>query len=433
MNRKMFFKAVLAFVLMFGCVLLKSIEVDAAQMGAENAQTTEMEILIDIPNGFYKDTATVTFQVVGSNENSPKIVSVKARAGRKGPYLDVMESMTLDITDDCTVYVVATDENGKNYERSRAIQCFDKEKPTLNAAVSEGMLSIKAMDAGSGIKKIIVNGYEYLDLNDGELNIRLSQFDGGYSVFEIQAEDMVGNLSEVYKTANPYHPTEGDDGNNQNPAAELPVSVSPTNPTSAQATVTDHVITDKDGKVINPRDLEQITLEGEEVEEIIIGKEFYTITTKSGKAFYLIIDHYGDSEQVRFLTEISENDLLNVTSNNSQSLPRNSAAVNSGITIEEAALPNNNLQAGYSQTKEVTAEELAQEEREEEQPIQKVDPKAEFIQKYGIYVAMGVIGLIVIVVGYRMKVSKRKQDEDDEEEESEYEDDKTVREEELDK
>ena len=47
------------------------------------------------------------------------------------------------------------------------------------------------------------------------------------------------------------------------------------------------------------------------------GKEFYTIQTASDKVFYLIIDRDGEEEMVYFLTEITENDLLNTTSDNS--------------------------------------------------------------------------------------------------------------------
>ena len=45
---------------------------------------------------------------------------------------------------------------------------------------------------------------------------------------------------------------------------------------------------------------------------------------------------------VYFLTEITENDLLNATSGNSDTLPKNSAALESAIPAGESALPNNN-------------------------------------------------------------------------------------------
>ena len=60
------------------------------------------------------------------------------------------------------------------------------------------------------------------------------------------------------------------------------------------------------------------------------------------KVFYLIIDRDGEEEMVYFLTEITENDLLNATSDNSETLPKNSAALESAIPTEEGALPNNN-------------------------------------------------------------------------------------------
>lgn len=75
------------------------------------------------------------------------------------------------------------------------------------------------------------------------------------------------------------------------------------------------------------------------------GKEFYTIQTASEKVFYLVIDRDGDEEKVYFLTEVSENDLLNTTSDNSETLPKNSAALESAIPVKDAALDNNNTDA----------------------------------------------------------------------------------------
>ncbi len=49
---------------------------------------------------------------------------------------------------------------------------------------------------------------------------------------------------------------------------------------------------------------------------------------------------------VYFLTEVTENDLLNVTANNSETLPKNSAALESAIPVTEGALPNNNGEQG---------------------------------------------------------------------------------------
>lgn len=45
-------------------------------------------------------------------------------------------------------------------------------------------------------------------------------------------------------------------------------------------------------------------------------RQFVTFTTKSGKVFHLIINHDNDNENVQLLTEVSEQDLLNLIEKN---------------------------------------------------------------------------------------------------------------------
>ena len=45
--------------------------------------------------------------------------------------------------------------------------------------------------------------------------------------------------------------------------------------------------------------------------DVNTGKQFVTVQTKSGKIFYLIIDHDKSTDNVFLLTEVTENDLLN--------------------------------------------------------------------------------------------------------------------------
>ena len=208
-----------------------------------------VRITINAPSGWYSSgtNAKVTFKAEDIADSGHfAIKSVKAKVGQNGSYQDVTEDMYLEISENCTVYVLVTDANDKSYERSRSIKCFDTVKPTLNAAVSDGLLTIQASDNDSGIKVIYVNGYEFTDITNGTVNIRLSQFDAGYEYFTITAMDNAGNVSEVYKTKNPYYkdPNSDDDSN---PAEQLPASADPTKPTSATATVTDHTTTDSNG------------------------------------------------------------------------------------------------------------------------------------------------------------------------------------------
>ena len=404
---------------------------------AEIASDTlpDIEIYIDVPEGFFNESTTVRFSLKTKDGSMPSIKSVRARAGKKDNYTDVTESMSLVITEDCTVNVIATDSNGRTYERSRKITCFDKTAPTLNASVSEGILEVNAKDNLSGIKSIIISGYEYTDIEDGKLTIRLSQFDAGYEKFNIQAIDNAGNKSDTYKVKNPYYKSKDSD---YNPAVELPKDTQPTETGDSTAEVTEHVKVDKDGNIIvaglNLGDLlsgstGEETGENEEgikisaigdileylypkEDDALVGREFYTITTKSGKTFYLIIDKNGDKETVRFLTNITENDLLHVVKSDTQSLPRNSAAKDS--TIKDSALPNNNSNGnteiesgdGYSDTREMSDEEVKKVESEQKQDQDTEKKEPSFIEQNMSYIIMAVAGLIAIILGYYFKVVK---------------------------
>ena len=404
-----------------------------------------VKITINAPNGWYSNgtSAKVTFMVedILDTENFA-IKSVKAKIGQNGSYNDVTEDMFLEISENCTVYVLVTDANDKSYERSRSIKCFDTSKPTLNAAVSDGLLTIQASDNDSGIKVIYVNGYEFTDITNGTVNIRLSQFDAGYEYFTITAMDYAGNVSEVYKTKNPYY-KDPDSDDNSNPAEQLPSSAEATKPSSATATVTDHTMTDSNGNTTSTAsgmsnnttpesqkkaefakaDVEEAALsDGAGGEDMNLGKEFYTIEAASGKVFYLIIDRDGEEEMVYFLTEITENDLLNVTTDNSETLPKNSAALESQIPVTESALPNNNTEIDDTHevdTPSETPEELEKSETEEkeEEPEEPEEP----VKSNPLlgYIIMAILGGGVIGAAYYFKVVKKKQDGDFYEDEDE--------------
>ena len=400
-----------------------------------------VRITINTPSGWYSSgaTAKVTFKAEDILDTGNfAIKSVKAKIGQNGSYQDVTEDMYLEISENCTVYVLVTDANDKSYERSRSIKCFDTTKPTLNAAVSDGLLTVQAVDNESGIKVIYVNGYEFTDgITNGTLNIRLSQFDAGYEYFTITAMDNAGNVSEVYKTKNPYYkdPESDDDSN---PAEQLPASAQATNPSSATANVTQHTQTDSNGNTISQTpeqqkkeefakaDAEEASLSDpeEQGEDMNLGKEFYTIEAASGKVFYLIIDRDGEEEVVYFLTEITENDLLNVTSDNSETLPKNSAALESQIPVTESALPNNNTEIDDTHEVETPVEETTEESVEEtgEEAEEETEEPVKSNPLVG-YLIMGIFGAAVIGAAYYFKVVKKKQDGDFVEDEDEEDDD----------
>lgn len=367
-----------------------------------------VKITINTPTGWHNDTTKVPVLVEDvAKSGNFTVKSVQAKVAQNGSWTDITEDMYVEISENCTVYVLVTDQKGNTYEKNRYIKCFDFTKPTLNAAVSDGLLSVQAHDTDSGIKAVYVNGYEFTELTNGVLNIRLQQFDAGYQYFTISAMDNAGNMSEVYKTANPYYTDpEAEDSNESDPAKQLPVSAQASKPSSATGQVTEH--TDAS---------EQAENNAEQSEK---GKEFYTIQTASDKVFYLIIDRDGDEEMVYFLTEISENDLLNTTTDNSETLPKNSAALESAIPVSDSALPNNNAETNTEETEELPEDGEESTEESTEEPEEQT---AQTDNTMGTYIVLGIIAVIGIGAGYYFKVVKKKKeqflDEDDEEDEEE--------------
>ena len=255
-----------------------------------------VKITISTPSGWHNDTTKVHISVEDvAHSGNFSIKTVQAKVAQNGSWTDITEDMYVEISENTTVYVLVTDQRGKTYEKNRYIRCFDFTKPTLNAAVSDGLLSVQAHDMDSGIKAVYVNGYEFTELTNGVLNIRLQQFDAGYQYFTISAMDNAGNMSEVYKTANPYYTDpEKADGNEKNPAEQLPVNAQATKPSSATAQVTEHTKTDSDGNTVSENSLAEQKKqamaeaaasekkeESGEKEKSETGKEFYTIQTAS--------------------------------------------------------------------------------------------------------------------------------------------------------
>ena len=400
-----------------------------------------VKITIATPTGWHNDTTKVIVKVEDTIVSGNFTVqTVKAKVGQNGSWTDITEDMYIEISENSTIYVQVTDQKGKTYEKNRYIKCFDFTKPTLNAAVSDGLLSIQAQDTDSGIKAIYVNGYEFTEHTNGALNIRLQQFDAGYQYFTISAMDNAGNISEIYKTANPYYTDpETKDSNEKDPAQQLPVDASATKPGSATAQVTEHTRTDSNGNTISETgtgtgtsstkqspDTGDTTDSAEKSSESSTseqGKEFYTIQTASEKVFYLVIDRDGDEEKVYFLTEVSENDLLNTTSDNSETLPKNSAALESAIPVKDAALDNNNTDAtGNKKQDAETVEENTGESTEEGSEPETTEQKQE--GSGFAYLILGIASAAVIGVVYVIKAKKKKEnfiDDDEDELEDDYE------------
>lgn len=120
-------------------------------------------------------------------------------------------------------------------------------------------------------------------------------------------------------------------------------------------------------------------------------RQFITFQTKSGKTFHLIINHDEEGQNVMLLTEVSEDDLLNM-------VERKEKPIEEVKKIEEP----------------VPVEEIKQEEP-------KTEEKSNTSTIFFLIVVIAVAG-----VGYYFKIYKKKQDEeidDDDDHYDEFEDD----------
>ena len=304
------------------------------------AENGSPEISIEKPDGWKQGNTTVSITVDASHmPEGFSVAKIEAKAGKDGSWQDVTGNGSISIDGNKTVYVRVTDGDGNVYEQNRSIKCYDTEKPTLSASLTDGVLTIQGNDTVSGIAAITVNGTTYTELTDGMLKVQLTQKDFTTKQIEITATDGAGNTSEKYVLQNPYYEwavkqaekqkassesgsgmtttTSAETGTEETTTSPLPQDAQASQPTDAKGTVDERTVTGIE---------EQLSQEGETAETVTKTwtedtKEFYTISTKSGKIFYLIVDNSKAQDNVYFLTEVSEKDLMNFTLSDSVTLP----------------------------------------------------------------------------------------------------------------
>ena len=125
-------------------------------------------------------------------------------------------------------------------------------------------------------------------------------------------------------------------------------------------------------------------------------RQFITFKTKSGKTFHLIINYDEEGQNVILLTEVSEDDLLNMVELKEK--PKEEVK-----KIEEVPLPT---------------------EATKEEPVKEEPKKKEESKGTGLYIFLGLFVMAVVGAGYYFKIYKKKQEEsEDDEDYNELEDD----------
>ena len=125
-------------------------------------------------------------------------------------------------------------------------------------------------------------------------------------------------------------------------------------------------------------------------------RQFITFKTKSGKTFHLIINYDEEGQNVMLLTEVSEDDLLNMVE--AKEKPKEEVK-----KIEEVPPPT---------------------EATKEEPVKEEPKKKEESKGLGMYIFLGLLVMAVVGAGYYFKIYKKNQEEsEDEEDYNEIEDD----------
>lgn len=189
-----------------------------------------------------------------------------------------------------------------------------------------------------------------------------------------------GNTSEATKPSNnPPKKTPLVKGGNTKAVNSLA-----TQENKARGSVIENV--DRNGKDITPSgDTEK------DKENPVDVRQFLTFQTKSGKTMHLIVDHSSNQDNVRLLTEVGEQDLLNMIEGESEAKPK-----------EEVV------------KKEEPVEEKTKKEEKEEKK-----------SGIGLYLFMGLIVVGVMGAGYYFKIYKKNEEAsfEDEQDYNELEDD----------
>ena len=148
----------------------------------------------------------------------------------------------------------------------------------------------------------------------------------------------------------------------------------PTEPTKSRASVTENVNNANQEYPIHHGD----SSDNKETDKYSAdARQFITFQTKNGKTFHLIINHDEQGENVMLLTEVSEDDLLNM------------------VEIKE-------------KPKEVVKEEPIKDEPKEEAKPEKKEEKS----STGTYILLALVTLGALGAGYYFKVAKKKEDKE---------------------
>lgn len=315
-------------------------------------------ISIVAPSGWHTKTAKVELRV--TDENGMGWKKVEAKIERNGSPEDLTDAFAgggkvyVTISENCTVYVTVTDQDGKTTTKSRYIECFDRTAPTVKTGIGGRVLRVEASDELSGVEAIYIDGERFTDLTNGSLDVPLRDLGDDYDQFSIQAVDGAGNKSKTIQVKNPNYKAlstnKGEDkptqtttpcptptptptptpaptpttppvsGNTAKPAGggtSKPTGGSSGGSSAVKPTETPETEEEKEPKPFTPEGSGEVVDNATDGD----GKEFFTITTADESVFYLVIDRQRGTENVYFLNAVTIADLEALAVSNGEDLP----------------------------------------------------------------------------------------------------------------
>ena len=303
-------------------------------------------ITIVAPSGWHTKTAKVEIRV--TDENGTGWKKVEAKIERNGSPEDLTDAFAgggrvyVTISENCTVYVTVTDQDGKTTTKSRYIECFDRTAPTVKTGIGGRVLRVEASDELSGVEAIYIDGERFTDLTNGSLDVPLRDLGDDYDQFSIQAVDEAGNKSRTAQVKNPNYKAPATNKGEEKPTTSTPAPTPTPAPTTPPAsgnsggTATGGSSGSAGGgpSAVKPSEPAE---PGEEKEpnpftpegtgEVVDnatdgdGKEFFTITTADESVFYLVIDRQRETENVYFLNAVTLADLEALAVKGGEELP----------------------------------------------------------------------------------------------------------------
>jgi len=265
------------------------------------------------PSGWYTDKADVEIRL--SDVNKTGWAKVEVKIEKNGSWTDLTDDFldtdrtTLEISENCTVYVTVTDKEGKAHTKSAYIECFDREAPTVRAGIDGALLRVEASDTLSGVEYIYINGYRFTNLTNGTLDVRLKEYADEYEQMTVVAVDYAGNRSKTVQVKNPYY-GEDEDGATVKPTptpTPTPTTPAPTPSTGSTGNTGNSGGGNTSKPTASPTptaSAEEITIEpvtgftqnGNAIVRDLLydkhtNKQFIAVETKDGNIFYVVIDY----------------------------------------------------------------------------------------------------------------------------------------------